>query len=859
MVKKKVKVVKSKVAIKCEATELNHSQLRWVCPTSQFKFESTASLKPLDKIVGQPRAIESIRLGAELFSKGYNIFVTGLAGTGRLTTVKNVLEDVTTVKPTTYDYCYVNNFTNADEPRLLKLSKGRGKELKRMMKDTIEYLKRRLPKLFEEETIQKSRRILIEEYQKKEKELLDKFDKKIKPLGFVRGQLENENGAVQPEVFPIVDGQPVRIDTLDELVAEGKMKKKDAEEIKNNYLKFHNEIFELAHEGLKLMQDFKKAIYENDKSTASMIIHSVFGQIKENFVDDKVDLYIEEVKKYILENIKLFVTAPNPIETENENEPSSDDSPEDRYRVFEVNIILDNSKTTSAPVVVETAPTYTNLFGTIERTFDSRGYWRTDFTKIKAGSILRADQGYLIVNALDLFTEQGVWPVLKRVLLYDKLEIQPYEAIFQLSQLIMKPEAIDVKVKVVIIGGSSLYYYLYTYEKGFKKIFKINAQFDYETERTKEMINYYAQFIAKICKEDKLPHCTPDAVAAIVEWAVEQAGSQNRITLKFSDVADVVREAAFYDGRNRKEPKKFIRREDVKTAIEYRRYRNNLLDEKLKIQILEGNTLIDTDGERVGQINGLTILDTGLIIFGKPARITATVSAGDAGIINIEREVDMSGSIHNKGVMILSGFIRERFSTDKPFTLTASIAFEQNYGGIDGDSATAAEIYALLSAITNVPIKQCFAITGSVNQKGDIQPIGGVNEKIRGFFEICQARGLNGQHGVIIPKQNVGDLMLIDDIVNAVKDGKFHIYSFTKIEDAVKLLMGIEAGVKQEDGKYPDGTLFKMVIDRLEELRLFKRKRSSFKSDLPQKNAVQLKPPTLEEILKLEKINEKAY
>ena len=852
MAKKKRKIVKAKTNPKSGANQLTASQLRWNCPTSLFKFKSTATVKPLDKIVGQPRAIESIRLGAELFSKGYNIFVTGLAGTGRLTTVKNVLEDVTTVKPITFDYCYVNNFSNTDEPRLLKLEKGKGKELSKMMKDTIEYLKRRLPKLFEEESIQKSRREIIEEYQKKEKDILDRFDKKIKPMGFVRGQLELDGGNVQPEVFPVIDGQAVRIDTLDELVAEGKMKKKDADEIKKIYLKFHNEIFELAHEGLKLMQDFKKAIYENDKSAASMVIHSVFGHIKDTFVDDKVDLYIEDVKKYILENIKLFVNAPNPIDNEADTETATDETTEDKFRVFEVNIILDNSKTTSAPVVVETAPTYTNLFGTIERTFDSRGYWRTDFTKIKAGSILRADQGYLIVNALDLFTEPGVWPVLKRVLLYDKLEIQPYEAVFQLSQLLMKPEPIDVKVKVIIIGGASLYYYLYTYEKGFKKIFKINAQFDYETERTNELINNYAQFIAKICKEDKLPPCTPDAVASIVEWAVEQAGSKNRITLKFSDVADVVREAAFYDGKNRSEPKKFIRREDVKIAIEYRRYRNNLLNEKLKFQILEKNILIDTEGERVGQINGLTILDTGLIVFGMPARITATVSAGDAGIINIEREVDMSGSIHNKGVLILSGFIRERFSTDKPFTLTASIAFEQNYGGIDGDSATAAEIYALLSAITNVPIKQNFAITGSVNQKGDIQPIGGVNEKIRGYFEICQERGLTGEHGVIIPKQNVADLMLTDEIIEAVKQGKFHIYSFTKIEEGVKLLMGMEAGEKQKDGKYPDGTLFKKVIDRLEELRMFKRKRSTFKSDMPQKNAIQLKPASWEEVLKME-------
>jgi lon-related putative ATP-dependent protease len=842
---------KSNVSRITKIKELPHSKLRWECPTSYFKFKSTENIKPLDKIVGQPRALESIRLGAELFSKGYNIFVTGLSGTGRLTTVKNVLEDVTTVKPQTYDYCYVNNFIRPDEPRLIKLNKGKGKEFSKNMKDTIEYLKRRLPKLFEEESFQETRQNIIEVYQKKEKNILDKFDRKIKPEGFVRGQLEADDGTVQPEVFPVIEGEPIRIDKIDELVTEGKITKKQASVINDKYIKFHNEVFDLAREGLKLMQDFKKDIYENDKAAVSIILNSVLSQIKDTYKNEKINEYLEEVNDHILENLKLFVKSQTPVDTEQIKE--TNDFSDNGFDVFKVNVILDNSKTDSAPVVIETNPTYTNMFGTIDRTFDNRGYWKTDFTKIKSGSILRADQGYLIVNALDLFQESGVWQSLKRVLLYNKLEIQPYEAIFQLSQLHMKPEPINMSAKVIIIGGQSLYYWLYNYEKGFKKIFKVNAQFDYETQKTKQLINYYVQFISKICKEDNLPPFTPNSVAAIVEWAVERAGSQRRITLKFSDVADIIREAAFYDGKKRKHKKKFIRRDDVIKAIECRRHRNNLLDEKLKDHILTGNILIDTSGERVGQINGLTVLDTGMLTFGKPARITATVSSGDSGIINIEREVDMSGSIHNKGILILTGFLRERFGSDKPFSLTASIAFEQNYSGIDGDSATAAEIYALLSAITEVSIKQYFAITGSVNQKGDIQPIGGVNHKIRGFYEICKERGLDGTHSVIIPIQNVKDLMLTDEIIKSVREKKFHVYPISKIEDGVELLMGIKAGNLRSDGTYTKGSLFDRVMKRLEELRDTKKKKKRATKPAAKTKTANLKSLTFEEVLNMEK------
>lgn len=807
---------KTKASIKSEISvePLSPELMRWRCPIENFKFKSTKELTPLNEIVGQPRAIEALRLGAELQAKGYNIFVTGLSGTGRLTTVQHILEKVTSTCPITFDFCYVNNFSEEDRPRLVKLPRGRGKEFARAMADVVAFLRGRIPKIFEEELYQQSKRKIFDEYQSREKQILDAFDERILPFGFMRGQLETEQGLLQPEVFPIIDGKAVAVETLDELVVEGKMPKEIADKIKANWRKFHNEIYDLARVSMKIMQEYRKAMTENDKKNAEIAVTSVLDAVKTTFNNPAVNIYIDEATKYILEHLTLFV--PSTAAGVPGSEAEKDDKEGDDFRLFTVNVILDNSNTVSAPVVTETTPSYSNLFGSIERVFDKRGgYWRTDFTKIKAGALLKADQGFLIVNANDLYSEPGVWTALKRVLLYDKIDIQNFDSYYQFSQATLKPESIDVNVKVIIIGGMSLYHMLFHYEKGFKKMFKVHAQFDYESERSEEMLMNYAGFIAKICVEESLPHVAPDGVGAIIEWAVEAAGSQKRITLKFSDVADILREAAFYD---RSGSNTLIKREAVQKAIEWRRRRNDLLDEKIKYQITEGTMLIDTQGERVGQINGLTVYNNGFISFGKPARITAIVSAGNSGIINVEREADMSGAIHNKGVLIITGFLREKFAQTRPMSLTASIAFEQSYGGIDGDSASAAEIFIILSALTKVPIKQSFAITGSLNQKGDIQPIGGVNEKIRGFYEVCKERGLNGDNGVIIPKQNVNDLMLDDDIIADVKAGKFRIYPISTIEQGAEIIMGIKAGELDDKGLYPADSLYGKVVARLDEL-----------------------------------------
>lgn len=799
--------------------QVDITKLRWYCPTEIFKFKSTAEEKPLDTIVGQPRAIKSLKLGAEIQSKGYNIFVTGLSGTGRLTTVKNVLEKVNTSKPKLYDYCYVYNFTNPDEPMLLKFLAGGGKKFAKHIQDAIKYLIKKLSLKFEDESYVKNRNKIIEKYQNYEKNILDDFDSKINPKGFVRGNLENEQGIIITEIFPIIDDKAVHIDSIKELIATGKISKERGEEIISQYLIFKEELKELQKLGFKNLQEFQKALYEFDKSVSSEMMDLVFEPILKEFKEDKVKIYIDNMKLHILDNLNILIDRKDQMNIINSDDMIN--KKESLFLKFSVNVILDNTGKRYAPIIIETTPTYTNLFGSIERTINKNGVWITNHMQIKSGSILKADRGYLIVNALDVFQEPGVWNTLKRVLLYDKLEIQTFESIYQMSQITLKPEPIDVKVKVIIIGGQTLYYWLWYNEKGFKKIFKVNAQFDYETKRTSQMINNYARFISKICKEENINEFSPEGVAKIIEWAVELSGSQNKITLKFSDIADIIREAAYIN----KDNGKLIGPKEVEKAIEERRYRNNLLEEKIKSSIFNGDILIDTKGKKIGQINGLTVLDTGVHSFGTPSKITADVYAGESKIINIEREIDLSGAIHSKGVLILTAFLNERFGKERPLSINASLTFEQNYGGVDGDSATAAEIYCLLSAIAEIPIKQSIAVTGSVNQKGDIQPIGGVNEKIRGFFEICMKNGLDGSNGVIIPKQNIKDLMLSDEIIKAVKSNKFKIYAISRIEDGIPILMDIEAGKLLKNGKYTPNSLFDIVSKQLDKFRDLKKKK----------------------------------
>lgn len=800
--------------------KLTPEELRWTCPTDIFQFKNTGEVTGLEEIVGQPRAVEAIKLGAKVSAKGYNIFVSGLPGTGRLSTVKKILNQSEGYSEKLFDYCYVNNFKEPDKPLLIKLKAGEGKKLAKAMDSSISYLQRRLPKLFEEEDYLNVKRKLVDQFHDKEKEVLADFDEKIKPYNFIRGQYENEQGMVIPDVFPLFEGKPIHIDAMEQLVSDGKLKPEELEEIRDNYLTFHQEIYNLSRHGVRLLQEFQKNITNLDKATSEIVITAAFRDIEETFSEKKLHKYINLVKDYILDNLNLFIkqAEQQPIQNQEEEEqiPESE-----KLSIFKVNVVLDNSNTQKSPIIIEMSPNYSNLFGTIEKVYDKRGFWKTDFMKIKAGSILKADQGFLVVNAEDLFMEEGVWQSLKRLLLYGKLEMQPSDAYYQISQSSIKPEPIEVNVKVVIIGSYQVYYMLQTHEKAFCKIFKINAQFDYNTTRNQNLIENYTKFISKFCNENNIPQLTPDGMAALVEVAAEKAGTQSKLTLQFSQLADIVVESSYFTGGKRKH----INRAAIEKALDMKHYRCNLLEEKSNEEILNRNIIVETDGFKVGQINGLAVQTFGEFEFGEPSRITASVSVGHAGIINIEREASMSGSLHNKAVLIISGFLRERFAKKFPLSLTASLAFEQLYGGIDGDSASCAEIYVLLSAISGIPINQSFAITGSMSQKGEVQPIGGFNEKIRGFWNICTSRGLTGKQGVIIPVQNVKDLMLRKDLINDVKSNKFSLYSIEKIEDGVPLLFGLEAGFPDENGNYPEGTLFNKVQCRLEELYKLSRPR----------------------------------
>jgi len=790
--------------------ELAPEQLRWRCPEEELPFETTDEVEPLEEIVGQPRALEALRLGARLWAPGYNVYVSGISGTGRLTTVQKILEETLESCPPLFDYCYVHNFRFPAQPRLLRLPKGEGTAFRAALAETVAILRQRIPQLFEEERFRTTRHELAQRFEERHQQMLSSFEAQLRQQGFVLGQVETPTGT-EPEVFPIVDGVPITIAELDDYVRGRKLTLEEAQQIRQRYDQARFQLEELTRASAKLLQEYRQALREHDRSAVMVFLRGLFDQLRQRFPYEQVSDFLAELEQDLLEHLHLFVAEPQeaPMQTEQRLALL-----EERLHYYGVNVVVDNSQTDCVPIIVETNPTYANLFGTIDRVQDGRGFWAADYSSIRAGSVLRADRGYLILNALDVLQQPGVWPALKNVLLYGKLQIQSWDPLFLLLPTGLKPEPIDVRLKVVLLGPPELYSLLSWADEDFPKMFKVHAQFDTEAPRSPEMVLAYARFARKLSQREGLLPVHRGAIALLAEWAAEQTETQHKLTLRFSDIADVLREAHYYAQQSRA-PR--IERVHVAEALAARRRRHDLLDEKLRELILRGSLLIETTGERVGQINGLTVYSVGGWSFGKPVRITASVGAGSSGIISIERETQLSGPIHSKGVLILAGLLRERFAHRHPLTLSASLTFEQSYSDIEGDSASAAEIYALLSALAQVPIRQDLAVTGSLSQKGDIQPVGGINEKIRGFFEVCAARGLTGTQGVIIPRRNVEDLMLPDFIIEAVQQKRFHIYPITRFEEAIPLLMGMPAGVPDADGRYPAGTLFGAVQRRLEQ------------------------------------------
>ncbi|MCP2619492.1 glutamate--tRNA ligase [Candidatus Aminicenantes bacterium AC-335-K20] len=570
-----------------------------------------------------------------------------------------------------------------------------------------------------------------------------------------------------------------------------------------------------AHLALILGPDRKK-LKEIDEETKELIrewdVHSVTDLIKEEvnrvrkgYQHPKIKEYLDEVESNLIKDIDLFRGTPKEKFELKEEDP---------FIPYRVNLLVDNSQTKGAPVIIETNPTYINLFGTIEIAYSRTGAWKTDFTKIKAGSLLRANGGYLVFYAMDALLEPGVWTTLKRTLRNQVIEIQAYNPGVLITGTALKPEPIKADVKVVLIGDEYIYQLLYHVDEDFKKIFKVKAEFDYQMPKEKKTIYQYCSFLKKICEDEKLLPFDKTAVAALIEYGVRLAGRQNKLSTRFNIIADVIREADYWA---RKEKKKIVRESHVKKAIYERFERVSLIEDKIQELIEEGTIMIDTEGEVVGQVNGLSIYQIGEFMFGKPTRITAKTSIGRSGIISIEREAALSGRTHDKGVLILTGYLRSKYAQDKPLTVTASICFEQSYSGVDGDSASSTEVYAILSSLSGLPLRQDIAVTGSLNQKGEIQPIGGVNEKIEGFFDVCKAKGLTGTQGVIIPEKNVKDLMLRDDVIQAVKEGKFHIYPIKTIDEGIEILTGVKAGKRKPDGTFEKGTVNYLVDKTLRE------------------------------------------
>ncbi len=787
--------------------ELPPEKLAWKLSPEKIPFDNTEECDSCEGIIGQDRAIRSIQTGLDVKSLGYNIFITGMVGTGRTTTIKQLLEKLEKEDKTPDDILFVNNFKVPDEPTLITLPAGKGKLFRDAMEHLIEMLKTNIPELLKSSYYTEKRDSIIESQQKKQKEILKAFEDEVAEEEF--SVIQVQMGLyVKPDLIPVIKGKPTPFPQLENLVREEKFPKEKMEELKEKYEKLTGKLEEVFKRMKETEEETHRMLKEWDQESITPIIKGAIQGIRNSFRYAVIKDYLDDVEATLTKQINIFKGTQKQEKEQQLFQP-------DPFLEYKVNLLIDNSELKQAPVIMETNPNYINLFGSIEATMNRFGLLQTDFTKIKAGSFLKANGGYLIINALDALIEPGVWMTLKRTLRNQTLEIQNFMSIYYVSSSRLKPQPISIDVKVVMIGDSYIYNLLYYMDQDFKKIFKIKAEFDSEMGKDKKTILEYAAFIKKIIEEDNLQPFDKEGITAIIEYGTRIAGRQKKLSTRFNIIADVIRESSYF---SKKDKKKVVSRSHVEKAIEERFDRVGLIEDKIQEMIEEGTILIDTRGGVVGQVNGLSVYQMGGYAFGKPMRITANTAVGRGGVINIEREADMSGRTHNKGVLILGGYLRGKYAQNRPFSLSASLAFEQSYSGVDGDSASSTEVYAILSSLSKLPLRQDIAVTGSLNQKGEIQPIGGVNEKIEGFFEVCKSKGLTGTQGVIIPHQNIQNLMLRKDVIEAVEKGQFHIYPVKDIDQGIEILTGIKAGKAKKDGTFEEGTVNYMVDEELQRL-----------------------------------------
>jgi predicted ATP-dependent protease len=769
--------------------------LRWRCDPEALPFETTAELEPVAGVIGQASAVDSLRFGLECDAPGQNIFIRGLTGTGRRTLVRRLLEEMKPCCNGKYDRCYVHNFAQPDRPRLITVPASTSRAFRRRVHELAEFIRDDLMGALDSDAL-KARREALEKREKTEIEAITQpFERDLRgaSLALVTMQL---GPVAHTTIFPVANGKPVPPEEFEQLRAQGKITEVEYDAFLERREAFQKRLEEVTQKIREVRRRHARSIHSIVEETARALLGDMAREILRDYPGDDVRHFLSEVVDDVAENRLGGDEGGDPVE------------------VYGVNIVLEHEEDHVCPIVVESSPTMLNLLGTVDREWGPRGTVRSDYRMIRAGSLLRADGGYLILDVRETLTEPGAWRVLLRTLKNGSLEIVPPEVSFALVTTALKPEPIPVKIRVILLGDGYVYYMLDTYDADFSHLFKVLADFDDEIAREPEGVRQYAGVLARIARDESLLPFHKSAVAAIIEHGARIAARRGKLTARFSRVADIAREAAFLA---RHANRKSVLGEDVRNAVTRTKARADLPSRRFREYLADGTLKVQTKGSVAGQVNGLAVMTAGPLTYGFPARITATVGAGSAGIINIEGAAQLSGSIHTKGFHILGGLLRHLLQTDHPLAFSSSLAFEQSYGGIDGDSASCAEICCLLSALTGVPIRQDLAITGAIDQVGHVEAIGGANEKIEGFFDTCRDLGFTGTQGVVIPRSNAGDLMLRHDVVAACGAGQFHVYAVETVQEALEVLTGVPAGQRDETGVYPAGTLLALAVDKARE------------------------------------------
>lgn len=782
--------------------ELNEKDLKMTCNSELFDFETTQELQPIQTGIGQERGIKALEFGLQVDVKGYNLYLEGPSGVGKTMYTKNYLDKIATKKKTPSDWCYIYNFDNPNEPIAVDLPAGQGKEFKEAMEGFIKEIKKDIQKTFSNDDFEKEKALIKQEFETKRSELLEKLNEDASKYNF---QVKASQNGIY--MMPVVDGKAIEEEEFDKLEENIKQQYEEKSVI------VQEQIMQVIGQIKEIERQSDKKISEWQSNIALLTVNVHINYLKSKYKrNKKINQFLTNVKQDILKNIPAFLendANKNQQAQTQQNPMAKKPDPSLNYRV---NLFIDNSNREGAPVIMDSNYSYNNIFGTIEYE-NYYGSLKTDHTMLKPGLLQKANGGYIIFQIKDLLTNGACYESLKKALRIKKIGIDnSSEQRSSMVLISLKPEPIPLDLKVILIGNSITYQNLLAMDSDFRKLFKIKVEFEEIADINKENLNKLAQIVHGFCEDEELPHLDKSAMARLVEYASKLAGSHNKISTRFNDLIQVVGEAATWAKMSKS---KVVTSKFIDKALEEKIERVKKYDAKYLEMIKENTLLINTSGFEVGQLNGLTVMTIGDYTFGKPAKITVNTYTGKTGIVNIEREVEISGPSHSKGVYILSGYLGEMFAQDIPLCLTASICFEQLYNGVDGDSASSTELYGLLSSLSGIPINQSIAVTGSVNQKGEIQPIGGVNEKIEGFFQICKMRGLDGTHGVMIPIQNVDNLQLSDEIVDAVKNKKFHIYSVSTIEEGIEVLTGVPAGKKDENGHFPAGTVNRLVYEKL--------------------------------------------